>query len=597
MLLPLSIQSTFNNFIYGGSMNFTKKILLMVMLILLNAALVFGAYHHEGEKDANKFLTVHPDKAGTKLDHCALCHGGGEYENKGKMVTLGSCQWCHHTYGYDGAGNIEDTMNEYGVAYKNAGRNVAAITSIDGVDSDGDGYTNIQEIEDETFPGNSNDHPGLTKAPFRVYTKKQLEDMTQHTEFLLMNTSRSGDFYAEYTGVPMKELLDDAGILSSATGIIVYAPDGWAQTHPLYYDAEIEMYHVYGNMPDKAWQYPGAAYYYNSEADIAVNTTDGWCDYSSPSCVGRSHGDPIHADGGLKAILALKREGISLDTGYLTDENKLDGEGPFRLVVPQKYPNAPDQSSKANNQDVKWPYNENWDHNAGACTRTVTIIKVEPMPEGTTDIDVLEAGWNYVDQERVVVYGAIDGTDSNGNGILDSEEDTINSSDFDGDGVPDYQDPDTACFRQVNNLNTILLHCKKGSFTNVGAFADDDPSVTQNGKPALTFPYGAMRFNITGISAGESVEVTMVFHENVPEYAKFYKITSTGWKEVNFTSNNGDNQIKVTFKDGDPNTDGDGIANGVIVDPGALGVPSEAPEDTGGGGGDGGTCFIQTLFK
>ncbi len=30
------------------------------------------AYHHEGEKDAEKFLTVYPNKAGTKLDHCAL---------------------------------------------------------------------------------------------------------------------------------------------------------------------------------------------------------------------------------------------------------------------------------------------------------------------------------------------------------------------------------------------------------------------------------------------------------------------------------------------------------------------------------------------
>ncbi|MGA1840710.1 MAG: hypothetical protein ACMUIU_08810 [bacterium] len=48
-----------------------------------------------------------------------------------------------------------------------------------------------------------------------------------------------------------------------------------------------------------------------------------------------------------------------------------------------------------------------WDHNAGAATRTVTIIKILPLPEGTTDIDVLEAGWGYVDQEKIIIYGAI----------------------------------------------------------------------------------------------------------------------------------------------------------------------------------------------
>ena len=35
------------------------------------------------------------------------------------------------------------------------------------------------------------------------------------------------------------------------------------------------------------------------------------------------------------------------------------------------------------------------------------MIKVEPLPEGTTDIDVLEAGWPYVDADQIVVYGNI----------------------------------------------------------------------------------------------------------------------------------------------------------------------------------------------
>ena len=252
--------------------------LIVFALVLVSATAALAAYHHEGERDADKFLSAYPDAAGTKLDHCALCHSGGSYENsKGKMVSLGSCQWCHESYGYDGAGEIEDTINPYGAAYKAAGRNSTAVTAIDIMDSDGDGYTNSEEIKAGTFPGNENDHPDLTPAPSKVYTKSQLKAMTQHTQFMLMNASRSDDNYAEYTGVPLKELLDDAGILPSATGITVYAPDGWSQYHPLEYDEEAEMYHVYANMPGQSYQYPPATYNYNKEADLSLNPTDGWC--------------------------------------------------------------------------------------------------------------------------------------------------------------------------------------------------------------------------------------------------------------------------------------------------------------------------------
>ena len=42
-------------------------------------------------------------------------------------------------------------------------------------------------------------------------------------------------------------------------------------------------------------------------------------------------------------------------------------------------------------------------------TRTATIIRVEPLPAGTTDIDLMEGGWSYVDKESIVIYGAISG--------------------------------------------------------------------------------------------------------------------------------------------------------------------------------------------
>ena len=575
---------------------FAKLLGLFLVMAAFAAPVVWAAYHHEGEKDAGKFLAIYPAKAGTKLDHCALCHSGGSYLSGGKTVQVGSCQWCHKSFGYDGSGGaaaLTDTLNAYGKAYLAANRTSAAVTAINDLDSDGDGYTNAAEIIAGHFPGNDQDHPGLVSAPYRVYTRAQLEAMEQHTQFLLMNTSRSGDYYAEYTGVPMRNLLDDAGILlGSATGITVYAPDGWAQDHPLYYEADLEMYHVYGNVPEEDFQYPSATYFYNNQADQAKNPDTGWCDYSSPSCVGRSHGGAIVVEHGLMAILAIKQDGAYLVPGVLNDENKLDGAGPFRVVVPQKYPDAPDQSSKSNAQDVLWPYRNDWDHNAGACSRSATIIKVNPLPEGTSDIDILEAGWNFIDQQKIIIYGAIDGTDSNGNGILDSEEGVSESADMDGDGTPDYQDADTATIRHAKGMERLRLNCSAGDFSQVQALDETDPSLSQTGKPTgLKFPYGALRFSITGLTPGQTVTVEMEMPDNVPTGATFYKILSTGWTLLELGSNNGDNVITLTLKDGDPNTDLDGVANGTLVDPGVLAVPA-----AGSGDSDDDSCFIQSMF-
>jgi len=374
---------------------------ITIASIFVAALVCYAAYHHMGEIDSGYFLSVYPDKAGTKLDNCNLCHSGGSYvDSKGKTVTLGSCQWCHYSYGYDASGNIDDTLNPYGMAYKTNGRNADAVNIIATADSDGDGYTNAQEIAANRYPGDPNDDPSKVTAPYRVFTREQLKKMRQHTQFLLMNTHKSEDFYAQYSGVAMDRLLSKL-ILPEATGIRVYAPDGWAQFHPLYPDPDPLFYHVFG-------KYPKAMFYYDEEADVAKNPASGWCDYSSPKAAMKVSGQKIKTSGGPKMLLAFKRDGEYLTPGVLNASNKLDGEGPFRIVPPQKVPGPPDQKSTSASQDVIWPFDVNADHNAGYSSRSATIIKVEPLPEGTTDIDTLEAGWPYVDANKIVIYGNID---------------------------------------------------------------------------------------------------------------------------------------------------------------------------------------------
>ncbi len=77
----------------------------------------------------------YPVIVGSRIDNCRLCHvsaaGGG-------------------------------LRNNYGSDWAAAGGNSAAFVAIEGMDSDGDGYNNVSEIEALFYPGNAADHPAWT---------------------------------------------------------------------------------------------------------------------------------------------------------------------------------------------------------------------------------------------------------------------------------------------------------------------------------------------------------------------------------------------------------------------------------------------------
>ncbi|MFV0438838.1 MAG: hypothetical protein ACK5PS_15780 [Desulfopila sp.] len=210
-----------------------QLVVLLVVLVLQSYGVAGAAYHHGSDTDSDTVLMVFPSLQGSKLDSCALCHTGGQYEKGAdSWVSLGSCQWCHLTYGYDGSGNIADTLNSYGQDYLSSGRSAAALAAVDDRDSDGDGFTNKVEIAALRFPGNPADDPSRVPAPYRVYTRAELiQRLPYHQQTMLLNSHKSDDFYGQYGGVVLADLLDDSQILDSATGITVYAPDGWAQYH------------------------------------------------------------------------------------------------------------------------------------------------------------------------------------------------------------------------------------------------------------------------------------------------------------------------------------------------------------------------------
>jgi hypothetical protein len=173
------------------------------------------------------------------------------------------------------------------------------------------------------------------------------------------------------------------------------------------------------------------------------------------------------------------------------------------------------------------------------------------------------------------------------------------ATDTDGDGVPDFEDDypadDTrAAFQSAGGRGKVVIETDSGALGEVEAMSDEAESVDQTGKPTdVEFPYGLWSFSITGLSVWQAVTVTLTFPEALADGAKFYKNDGTGFEVFTNAVFAGDT-VTLTLQDGGDG-DGDGLANGTIVDPGGVAV-STSGGSGGSGGGGGGGCFIDTAF-
>jgi hypothetical protein len=85
----------------------------------------------------------------------------------------------------------------------------------------------------------------------------------------------------------------------------------------------------------------------------------------------------------------------------------LNGEGPYRVVVPQSRPGAPDRgSSFPTDHNDGWDYDSGKDHNAGLCVRGVVAIRINPLPAGYEEFDWKNGGWALIEKRQLLVYGA-----------------------------------------------------------------------------------------------------------------------------------------------------------------------------------------------
>jgi hypothetical protein len=355
---------------------------------------------HEKDADMRGFIRQYPGAAGTRLDDCQTCHRGG-IKGTDTEREYSPCGYCHlivypnPRYATGVPKTAADTLNGYGNDYKQAGRAFEAFAAIDARDSDGDGTRNGVEIADKRNPGDAASRPGLPQAATIIFGWDEIRDLPVQAQFMLMNTTKEPtDDYVSFTGVRVLDLLSAAKIyLTGVTGITVFAPDG--------YGVDYSLGDIMAPFPN--------GFYYAKPRDFE-GSDRALVKYPAELPAGLMDSKRIPAVPWL--ILAYERNGVALDpAAYEKGTGRLTGEGPYRLVKPQrdlygdpKKPGRPDRSQKSKTFDDGWDFVPGMDHNAGACVRGACVIRINPMPEGLEEYD-WKNGWPLIGDKKIVIYG------------------------------------------------------------------------------------------------------------------------------------------------------------------------------------------------
>lgn len=344
---------------------------------------------HEDDTDANNLVAVYPSLVGTRLDDCQTCHSGTMVDG---VLAGSSCDHCHDLILHGTGHEASETLNPFGRDYLAAGRSGDALASIGEKDSDGDGFSNDEELKGQRYPGSGLSMPGQAVATILTVTLEELRALPSHSQFMLVNaTQQQFDDYVTFQGVKVKDLLDAQSVdLAGATGITLIAPDGYMKTLPIEFVTR---------------PFPQPVFHAGLDLET-LGTACGVIWYPETIPEGLSDGSPIPGEQWL--ILAYERNGLPLDTASLDiSTGRILGEGPLRVVLPQENPGRPDRGSGYSPSGCNdgLDFREDADHNAGAMVRGVIAIRIDPMPAGVEEFDYKNGGWAYVDAGQLIIYG------------------------------------------------------------------------------------------------------------------------------------------------------------------------------------------------
>jgi hypothetical protein len=366
-------------------------------ILAASIAVCMAAYEgHQDDSDVAAMLKAYPQLKGTSLDSCNTCHTGGgvpDSEKPGQTRVVNSCDYCHVIY-KDGAADATDTLNGFGKDYRNGLRTRSAFQSIAQKDSDGDGFTNADEIANLTMPGSADSSPAMKPAPHIVMSLDEMSGslpIVKETVFIDSYKSMEGDTYYTYRGFKMSDILKAAGMADNAVSIDVISVDGYSKTFPI-------------DRIDRLFKQAAPVFGLGKE-DLGAC---GWVHYDGE---GLKPSVPLPDE---YFILSFEQNGkkygraaLDAKTGRITEH------GPFRTVMPQSVISPPDLPAFADAScppkvDEIYRYHKDYEKNSDFAVKAVVAIRVNPLPEGARDFNWQDqGGWEYVDNDRIIIYGAL----------------------------------------------------------------------------------------------------------------------------------------------------------------------------------------------
>jgi hypothetical protein len=461
---------------------------------------------------------------------------------------LDTCKVCHPSHPFSLA------INSYGsdFALDTLG-NHTFNQQLEDADSDGDGFTNIREIDGLTFPGDPNSMP----PPGPTLTTLSINGPSTVTEGGTASYEASASYSdgstttvsADWTVSP--ETL--ATISSSGMLTALEVTSDQEATVSASFDGTTSTWSVtIVNVPEDGPPIPADG--------VTLKPADGAVDVPVTSVVIATVSEPVD-------IASLVNDGtFSLSVAGTAGTDYLGTEDPNCVTggVVRGRIEYNDRRTEATFTPL-------------CKLANATIYTATVKPDTDTRQAVLEASVSST-------FSTIAKTpDSDGDGVEDGEDDHPHDN---GKATP-------PCVRGSGKFLVEIYGNAGIALAGAEGISDMYPQFKRQGRPfGFEFPDGLVRYTLRGVRHGGTVTVTVSFPSGVPKRSKVFRVDGNGFQEwTNAVVN--DSRVTVTLTDGGEG-DADGMVNGVIVDPIGVAVPADAGSSSvvSGAGSTAGGCSV-----
>ena len=614
--------------------NRTQNHLFVIMALSFLALFAFAAWAPNVDARSSylsAFTTRYPATAGTQLDSCGVCHGSST-----------------------------STWNSYGQAIRSQGSGVAIDTrlaNVEQADSDGDGFSNIVEINAGTFPGNASSTPAPAAGALSVSSGSLSSTGTaggpfspSSQSFTLSNTGGQSINWTASKTQSWVTLSSSGGSLAAGANATVTVSinsgaNSLAASSSAYTDTVTftNTTNGTGNATRSVSLMVSAASPENTSptanAGPDQTVTAGSGGTASVTLNGSGSSDPDPGDSISSYSWSWPPSGtatgaspaVTLDVGThtitLTVQDTNGGSDTDTVVVTV---NAETQPPATGDLSVT---PEDGAVDVPITTAVIVSADVAGVLDGVT-VTLTESTPSFTSAEvpgeaQCVSNGVVNGSFASdgpntvtftpdcplANGMTYTVTITpkgatepmtstfttiVQTADTDQDGVEDsedeHPDDDTEATppksKGEGKFRVSVGKDEHGYLRNVRGISDTHFSINQEEKPlGYEFRDGLVDYEVHGISPGDSVEVDIAVPEEIPSGSKVYMADWNGFHEIPAVISG--NRFTITVTDGGVG-DSDGQANGVIVDPVGVAVPTAIGDGSAGASPDaaGGGCSV-----